>query len=391
MNKNSAKFLIILIGSLCAFPPFTTDLYLPALPSLTEYFKTTPSLIQMSLTMSMLGLAIGQIFVGPLSDKYGRKRLLLGSLAAFFISTILCILAPNIFAFNVLRLIQGMSASGGIVIARSVATDRCRGKILTKFLAVVSAVNGVGPVVAPVLGGIILTFVDWRGAFAVLLLYGFCLIAATLKLKESLPVHRRSKKSIFSTFTNYGKVLSNGDFLAFFAVCSFTFIAFFAYISASSFILQKGYDLSPILYSVCFGLNAIVTGIGCACGAKFKNERFNILFGGVFSLIAAVVEATALYMHAPIVILEISFMLMMFGFGVLQPITNSLAMNSERKNAGTASATMGCAAFLMGSIVTPIVGMGDMFKTLGIVSVIGAALVFLSSLYAAHRVTVMKR
>jgi len=148
MNRHI--FLLLLIGFLSAFPPFVTDLYLPALPSLTDFFKTMPSLVQMSLTMSMLGLALGQLFVGPLSDKYGRKRLLLLSLAAFVASTVFCVLSPNILLFDAFRLLQGMAASGGIVIARAMATDKCRGKVLTKFLAVVSAINGIAPVTAPV-------------------------------------------------------------------------------------------------------------------------------------------------------------------------------------------------------------------------------------------------
>ena len=382
-NKNSATFLLILIGSLCAFPPFTTDLYLPALPSLTVYFKTMPALVQTSLTMSMTGLALGQLFVGPLSDKFGRKKLLFISLICFFISTILCIISPSIGVFNTMRLIQGMSASGGVVIARSIATDKCRGKVLTKFLALASAINGIAPITAPVIGGIILTFVDWRGTFAILLLYGILLLLATLHLQESLPEHRRSQKSVFSNFTTYWTVLKNKNYLVFFAVSTFSFISFFAYISASSFILQEGYGLSPVLYSICFAINAIATGIGCALSSKFRSEKSNLIFGGTFSLVASALVALALLNHASIILLECAFVIMMFSFGCLQPVTNALALNSERKNAGTASAALGAASFLMGSIVTPVVGMGDMFRNLSLISVVGALLVFFTALYAA--------
>lgn len=197
MNRHI--FLLLLIGFLSAFPPFVTDLYLPALPSLADFFKTTPSLVQMSLTMSMLGLALGQLFVGPLSDKYGRKRLLLLSLVAFVVSTVLCVFSPNILLFDAFRLLQGMAASGGIVIARAMATDKCRGKVLTKFLAVVSAINGVAPVTAPVLGGIILSLVDWRGTFAVLLVYGFALLFGSARVSETLPENRRSHAPLVLT------------------------------------------------------------------------------------------------------------------------------------------------------------------------------------------------
>lgn len=210
MNKHI--FLVILIGSLSAFPPFVTDLYLPSLPSLAAFFKTSPSLVQMSLTMSMLGLALGQLFVGPLSDKYGRRHLLLISLIAFILSTILCLLSPNVIVFNAFRLVQGMAASGGIVIARAMAADKCRGKVLTKFLALVSAINGIAPVTAPVLGGMLLNFVDWRGTFALLLIYGFALLFGAARTEESLPENRRNSNSIFSTFKSYGSIFKNSTY-----------------------------------------------------------------------------------------------------------------------------------------------------------------------------------
>ena len=157
---------MLLLGLLSAFGPFVTDLYLPALPSLADYFAASPSMAQLSLTMSMLGLSVGQLFVGPLSDKYGRKKLLLVCLLLFVCGTVACIVAPNIVTFNVFRLLQGMAASGGIVIARSISADSYRGPVLTKFLAMVSAVNGVAPIIAPVLGGFLLNFMSWKGTFA---------------------------------------------------------------------------------------------------------------------------------------------------------------------------------------------------------------------------------
>ena len=147
-NGNSKLFLLTLLGMLTAFGPFVTDMYLPSLPSMGEYFRTTPSLVQLGLTASMIGLAAGQIFFGPLSDKYGRRSPLLAAMYLFIIATIGCIFAPTIEIFVVLRLLQGIAGAGGIVISRSVATDMFTGKELAKTLAIIGAINGVAPVAA---------------------------------------------------------------------------------------------------------------------------------------------------------------------------------------------------------------------------------------------------
>ena len=152
-NGNSKFFLLTLLGMLTAFGPFVTDMYLPSLPSMGEYFKTTPSLVQLGLTASMIGLTAGQIFFGPLSDKYGRRSPLLAAMYLFIISTIGCIFAPTIEIFAILRLLQGIVGAGGIVISRSVATDMFTGKELAKTLAIIGAINGVAPVAAPIIGG----------------------------------------------------------------------------------------------------------------------------------------------------------------------------------------------------------------------------------------------
>lgn len=146
--------LFVTLGLLTAFGPFVTDFYLPALPALADYFRSSASMAQMSLTTGMLGLAVGQVFIGPISDRYGRRIPLLVSMAAFIAATTFCIVAPNIYLFNLLRLLQGFTAAGGIVLARSIATDLYTGSELTRFIAMISAVNGIAPVVAPVGGGL---------------------------------------------------------------------------------------------------------------------------------------------------------------------------------------------------------------------------------------------
>lgn len=365
---------MFLLGMLSAFGPFVTDLYLPALPNLADYFKATPSASQLSLTMSMLGLSIGQLFIGPLSDKYGRKRLLVICLVLFVMSTMACIVAPDIAVFNACRLIQGLAASGGIVIARSVSADSYRGPVLTKFLAMVSAVNGVAPIAAPVLGGFLLNFMSWKGTFAVLLLYGFVLLFMAGKFQESLPMHRRSNKSILANFSLYVKVFRNGEFVRFFAVCTASMIVLFGYIAASPFIFQKLYGLSPMGFSFCFAMIAFCTAVGCATSGKIGNDRKAIKIAGIGVFIASLAVAACLLTHAPLPLLQLSFMGTTFMFGLMQPPASALALNAERKNAGTASAAMGAAGFLMGGVASPIVGMGNIAVSASIMLVTGGFL-----------------
>lgn len=206
-------FLLVLLGMLTAFGPFVTDMYLPSLPSMEAYFATTSSMVQLGLTFSMIGLAVGQIIFGPLSDKYGRRPLLLASMWLFIISTVACVFAPTIFVFVVLRLLQGIGGAGGIVISRSIATDRYGGKELAKMLAVIGAINGIAPVTAPVIGGLLTEHVGWQGIFGVLLALGLVLLAGCFRFRESLPLSRRSSKGLLHTFGSFKTIVRNRRYL----------------------------------------------------------------------------------------------------------------------------------------------------------------------------------
>lgn len=176
---------------LTAFGPFVTDMYLPSLPSMREYFKTTPSLVQLGLTASMIGLVAGQIFFGSLSDKYGRRSPMLAAMYLFIISTIGCIFAPTIEIFAILRLLQGIAGAGGIVISRSVATDMFTDKELAKTLAIIGAINGVAPVAAPIIGGGLTEGIDRKGIFWVLLALGIILLLGCRLIRQIPPTGKQ--------------------------------------------------------------------------------------------------------------------------------------------------------------------------------------------------------
>jgi DHA1 family bicyclomycin/chloramphenicol resistance-like MFS transporter len=244
----------------------------------------------------------------------------------------------------------------------------------------VSAVNGVAPIIAPVLGGFLLNFMSWKGTFAVLLLYGALLLFMSGKFQESLPVKRRSKKSVFASFSLYVKVFKNRAYVSYFLVCTFPMIILFGYIASSPFIYQKIYGLSPVGFSLCFALNAVFTAIGCALSGKVGNEFKALKIAGTGMFVFAIAVAAALMTHAILPLLQVAFMGLTFMFGMSQPPANALALNAERANAGTAAAAIGASGFLMGGIVSPLVGMGDIATSVSIVLVVGSVLTLISVL-----------
>lgn len=375
--QNSKTFLLVLLGLLSAFGPFVTDMYLPGLPSMTVYFDTTASLVQLGITTAMLGLAFGQVIIGPLSDKYGRKLPLMASLWLFILSTIACIFSWNIGAFIFFRFLQGIAGAGGIVISRSVATDCYSGKELAKAFAMISAVNGLAPILAPVGGGIMLKFTNWLGIFAFLLFIGIVLILLCLKLKESLPAEHRITVPAFSSFRNFIPLLGKREFMGYVLIQAFTFGTIFAYISSSPFILQEHYRLSPLAYSLCFAINAVALIIGTASAGRFRNIRKGVVTGVAGSFVLSIFTGVTLWLEMPIIYFEIALFLTLAFGGIVLPTSTALALDTERQNAGTASAIFGAISFLAGGIVSPLVGIGNILHSTAIIMVASSAIALL--------------
>lgn len=375
--QNSKTFLLVLLGLLSAFGPFVTDMYLPGLPSMTVYFDTTASLVQLGITTAMLGLAFGQVIIGPLSDKYGRKLPLMASLWLFILSTIACIFSWNIGAFIFFRFLQGIAGAGGIVISRSVATDCYSGKELAKAFAMISAVNGLAPILAPIGGGIMLKFTNWLGIFAFLLFIGIVLILLCLKLKESLPAERRITVPAFSSFRNFIPLLGKREFMGYVLIQAFTFGTIFAYISSSPFILQEHYRLSPLAYSLCFAINAVALIIGTASAGRFRNIRKGVVTGVAGSFVLSIFTGVTLWLEMPIIHFEIALFLTLAFGGIVLPTSTALALDTERQNAGTASAIFGAISFLAGGIVSPLVGIGNILHSTAIIMVASSAIALL--------------
>lgn len=385
MNKrNSISFLFIMLAMLTAFGPFVTDMYLPSLPSMTDYFKTSVSMVQLGLTFSMFGMAFGQLLFGPLSDKYGRRKPLLISMILFLISTFASIFSPNIELFILLRLIQGIAAAGGIVIARSIATDKFKGKNLTKAFSIVGSINGMAPVAAPIIGGLTLGFIGWKGIFAILFVWGIIITAVSFNFKESLSKSRRSKEKFSKSLNMFKNVLKNKIFVFSTLQMAFTMAILFAYIASSPFIIQTHYHFSPFQFSLFFALNAIALGCGAALSAKFKNQEKSLKMSNAGMIICSILALIVLANNASIIFFEVSLLFLCFLMGSTFPITTSFALNSARKQAGTASAILGASGFLSGSIVSPIAGLGNILIPTGIIFTVSATLAALAAFTASH-------
>ncbi len=384
-RRNSAFFLFVFLGMLTAFAPFVTDMYLPSLPAMTQYFGVSASMVQLGLTFSMLGLAGGQIIFGPLSDKYGRRKPLLASMGLYLLATLGCIFAPNIQLFISLRLLQGIAAAGGIVISRSIATDKFKGRNLATALAIVGAINGIAPVAAPVIGGSVLKVTSWRGVFGVLFVLGLLVTAACIHFNESLSTKRRAKQKLLKTLSLFKPLFFNRRYLFYTLQMAFAQALLFAYIAASPFIIQQHYGFSPFAFSLFFAANAVAIGTGAALSVKFKKLENCILTSCAGMLVCSLVLLFTLTGGISIIYFEALLFIMLFAMGLTFTASTTLAMNAERNRAGTASALFGATCFLFGGIVSPLVGLGNILSSTGITFAACAVLSFVCAIIAMKR------
>ena len=365
-KANSKLFLVLLLGVLSAFGPFVVDLYLPSLPQLASFFETNASMTQLTLTTAMIGLALGQLLLGSLSDKLGRKKPLIISLVIYIISTVLIVYAPNIESMIVLRVIQGLSSAGSVVISRAVATDLYRGREMTRFFGLLMTINGIAPIISPILGSLLLEYISWKGVFVFLALIGVIVLLFCFRLKESLSIGNRLQGSIFATFLTFGVIIKNRLFMSYVGIESFLLGAMFAYIAASPFILQSFYGLSAFIFSLCFGANGAALVIGANIGGKLPNRQA-LAIGVLAFVVAALYTIAVLIIQPHWLFVEIGFFAMLLLMGITFPAISTLAMESERQYAGSASALLGFAPFFLGGIVSPLVGIGNIFYSTALV------------------------
>lgn len=352
--------MAMLLGALGATGPFTIDMYLPSFPTIADDYGTTASLVQISLTACLIGLALGQIIIGPMSDVRGRKKPLTFFLFLYFIASILCAFAPSIYWFIAARVLQGFSAAGGLVISRAIVRDMYSGRELTKFFALLMLVNNLGPILAPIIGGGVLVFTDWSGVFLVLSAVGIALmLVVTWKLDETLPVEKRQPSSITQTFRSFGSLLKNREFMGYALAQGFMVGGIFAYVSGTPFVYQNIYGVSPQLFSLLFGMNGIGIMIGTQIVGRFSDniptERF-LRIGLFMSAAAGTVLLAMILIHGPLYSIGIPLFFFVSSIGIIGTSAFSLAMETQGHIAGSASALLGLLPFALGAMTSPLVG-----------------------------------
>jgi DHA1 family bicyclomycin/chloramphenicol resistance-like MFS transporter len=376
MQKLSLSYALVL-GFLTAIGPICTDLYLPALPDISQQMSTTTSLVQLSLTASLLGLGLGQLFFGPLSDKLGRKLPLLLSLLLFIVSSMLCATTNDIHLLIVWRFIQGFSGAGGSVLSRSIARDKYTGTQLTRFFALLMTVNGIAPVISPVLGGYIAETLHWRALFWTMALAGAVLFLLSLIVLKETRLPQSAPESLGATTR---AVLKNRTFLGFCFVQAFMLAGLFSYIGASSFVLQNEYGMSPMQFSLLFGINGIgliISALIFSSLARRIPQETLLKRGLMLAVLAALMTFGFAQAGFETLTLVGLFFTVAFNSGVCT-LSGSAAMNCvESRYSGTASALLGMLMFVFGGIATPLSGLGGeaMWKmSLAMVIAYGAAL-----------------
>lgn len=384
-KKNSKVFILVFLGMLTAFGPFVTDMYLSTLPAMSDYFHTTSSMVQLGLTASMIGLAAGQLLFGPLSDKYGRRLPLIISMALFAVATIGCIYSYTIMQFVGWRLVQGIAGAGGIVISRSVAADKYAGRELAKMLALIGAINGVAPVAAPMGGGFLAGSVGWIGIFWCLFVLGLILLWGSIHFEESLPVEARKQKSWKNVFLSFAEVLRNHRYVCYTSQFGFAQGVLFANISSAPFIMQQHYGFSPLMFSICFGINAISIVISAASAIRFRRMEQALHYGSTGMVIFSALLLIALVSGCSFWIYEVLLIGLLSMLGLTFTASNTLAMDCEHDNAGTASALLGALGFAFGGIVSPLVGLGNIMVSTGIIFFAGSICSYICTRYALRR------
>jgi len=366
--------LLLILGALSAFAPLSIDMYLPALPALGRGFGASASQAQLTLSACLIGLALGQMIAGPLSDALGRRRPLLVGVAAYTAASLLCVIAPSVGALVLLRFIQGLAGAAGIVIARAVVRDRYTGIAAARYFSLLMLVNGLAPVLAPVLGGQLLRITSWRGVFVTLALIGVLLLLATARgLSETLAPADRHTGGLPATLATFRRLLADRSFVGYALSSGCAFAAMFAYIAGSPFVLQDIYGVSPQLFSVVFGINALglvaasqVNGrlVGRAPLRHLLAVGVGLTALGGLALLVVVVGHVGLIGVVPALFVVVSSQ------GIVLPNATTLALSGDPRTAGSASALLGVLQYGIGAVAAPLVGIGGTSSALPMAVVI---------------------
>jgi len=383
-SRSIPRFLPSVLLLLTVFGPISMDLYLPVLPALTIELDAATSVAQLTVTACLIGLALGQLIAGPLSDRFGRRIPLLIGLIAYVATSLMCAMSPSMEALLLARLVQGLAGGVGIVIAQAAGRDLYSGGALIRYYGRLTVLAGLAAIVGPLLGGVLAAFTDWRGLFLFLAGIGAVILVLTLlRFHETLPRDRRTVGGFAQTGRDFRVLLGDRVFVGAVLVTGLANAAVFAYLAGATYVLQDDYGLSPQGYALAFGLNSagfMVFGYLAARTSERWSLRGTLLVGLVMCGLGAGGLLLGGLFPVPLAVVIVSLFVMVSGVAVTTPPTTTLALAEYPQMAGTASSVLGMARFAFGAIAAPLVGLAGaaVALPLGIVTVASIALAALA-------------
>lgn len=379
-RSTRTRLLPTLLLLLTVFGPISMDLYLPALPALTSELGAATSVAQLTVTACLVGLAVGQLVAGPLSDRFGRRGILLVGIAAYIATSALCAMSPTIELLIAARFVQGLAGGVGIVIAQAAGRDVYSGGALIRFYGRLTVVGGLAAIVGPLLGGVLIAVTDWRGLFAFLALIGAGILVITLQtFPETLPVAHRTQGGWTRTMRDYRTLVTDAAFLGAVLNQGFLYAALFAYLAGATFVLQDIYGLTPLGYALAFGLNSagfMVFGWLAGRLAERWSLRGTLVAGIVVAGLGAAGLLASGLAAMPLWVVIVSLFALAVGVAITSPPATTLALADHPRMAGTASSLLGMVRFGFGGIAAPLVGVAGATSILplGVVTVTVVAL-----------------
>jgi DHA1 family bicyclomycin/chloramphenicol resistance-like MFS transporter len=360
LSRKQRLIYILVLGGLVALGPFTIDLYLPALPVIRSDFQVPEGTVQLTLSATIVGFALGQLIVGPWSDKVGRRLPLILATAVHILACFAATLAPDVTWLMVARVLQGIGAAGGGVVAMAMVRDLFGGKPLVRMLSRLALVTGLAPILAPLIGSQLLLLVDWRGIFGFLVAYGLLVIAAvSFLIKETLPKERTEDTGSSTVLQRYRNVLTDRIFVGVAIIGGFSFSGLFAYLAASPFIFQEVYGLNAQQYGLLFAVNSLGIVIGNQVAARLiprVGAQWVLAVTTSVQLLMAVaiilIASAGLGLVA--ILIPLWFFIAAVGFGF--PCVQVLALVNHGHEAGTAASLLGAVNFGLAGVISPIVG-----------------------------------
>ena len=379
MTVNYPRWLPLLLGFLTAVGPISTDMYLPAFPTIEASLRSGEGSAQITLATWFVGLAVGQLTQGSLSDRFGRRSPLIVGTAIYSLASVGCALSPNLFTLSMMRFIAGFSGSASMVIPRAVVRDLTDGHDAARLMSRLILVMGAAPILAPTLGGLVLTVGSWRSIFWFAAVYGaICTVLVIVKLPDTIAAHHRVRLGVGGLLHRYADVLQDRIFLCYAVLGGFSMFGMFAYIGGSSPVLIERFHFTPTQYGMVFGISAGMfiasSQVGPTLVRRFGTARLLRAATAVYLAAALVMLACAMLNVGGVFGIVLPAMLLMGCMGLIMPSAAVGALSSHASRAGTASAVLGTLQFTLAAISGALVGLlsDGTARPLAILLVVGA-------------------